>query len=165
VLVFDRSFQLSFLATIAVIYVSPLFEKKLLFIPERLGVRGIIATTIATQITVLPFLLYTSGTLSVLSLPANILVLPVVPAAMFAGFATGVLGFISATLTMPLALITTALHSWIIAVAHYFASAPLSGIIIPAFPFAWVIAAYVVLGIVVYRAHGKQGGVTEKVIV
>jgi competence protein ComEC len=158
VLVFDRSFQLSFLATIAVIYVAPLFEKKFSLIPEKYGFRGIIATTIATQVIVLPYLLYTSGTLSLLSLPANILVLPLVPATMFVGFLTGVLGFISSVIAVPIALLATSFLSWIIGVAEYVASLPLSGIVIPAFPFAWCVAVYVMMAIVIVRARGKGMG-------
>lgn len=160
VLVFDRSFQLSFLATTAVIYVSPLIEPKLKFVTERLGLRAIVASTLATNITVMPLILHMSGMLSLLSLPANILALPVVPAAMLLGMATSVIGLFGATLAYPFGLLTTALLSWIIRIASIFGS-PSATLSLPPFPFAWVIAAYAIIGFVVIRAHQKRKKLTE----
>lgn len=156
VLVFDRSFQLSFLATIAVIYISPLVEKYFFFVTERLGLRGIIASTIATQFTVLPFLLYTAGTLSVFSLPANVLALPAVPASMFLGACAGILGLFSILIASPVGMLTQWFLSWIIGVSHFFSSLPLSNIVFPAFPFSWVIASYAALFFVVVHLRRKQ---------
>ena len=45
--------------------------------------------TIATQIFVLPLLLYQMGQLSLVSLPANLLILPVIPWTMLFGFFAG----------------------------------------------------------------------------
>jgi competence protein ComEC len=74
-LVFDPSFQLSFLAMLALIYVEPIVSSRLGFITERLGLRGLVAVTLATQLTVLPFLLYSSGSVSIVSLITNLLIL------------------------------------------------------------------------------------------
>ena len=54
ILVFDISFQLSFLATIAIIYVSPVLKTKFSFITEKFGLRDVVASTISAQILVLP---------------------------------------------------------------------------------------------------------------
>lgn len=155
VLVFDKSFQLSFLATIAVIYVSPLIEPKLKWITEWLGLRAIVASTIATNIMVMPLILHMSGMLPLLTLPANILALPAVPAAMLLGMATSVIGLFGATLAYPFGLLTTALLSWIISVASLFGS-PATALSLPPFPFAWVIAAYAIIGFIVIRAHKRR---------
>src|SRR5690606_11317679 len=86
ILRYDPSFQLSFLATIGLIYVSPLFERLLTNrIPSR-TIREIVVGTLATYVFVLPLLLYMTGEMSVVSLPANLLVLPVVPVLMATGF-------------------------------------------------------------------------------
>ena len=50
ILAFDPSFQLSFLATVGLIYFSPLFEKHLRFMPERFGIRDVAIATVSTQI-------------------------------------------------------------------------------------------------------------------
>ncbi|MEK7585095.1 MAG: ComEC/Rec2 family competence protein [Patescibacteria group bacterium] len=87
VLVFDPGFQLSFLATAGLIYLSPLITKWLARLRSPIT-RELIATTLAAQLAVLPWFLSKGIILSPLALPANLLVLPLVPLAMFAGFAT-----------------------------------------------------------------------------
>ena len=95
ILRFDASFQLSFLATLALIYVSPHVGNKLNFVPKKFQLREIVTSTISTQIFVLPFFLYKMGMFSVVSLPVNLLVLIFVPITMFFGFLAGGIGFIS----------------------------------------------------------------------
>lgn len=83
ILLHDPSFQLSFLATLGLIFLSSPIENKLNFISEKFGIRGLIASTIATQIFVSPYLLYIMGQLSIIGIVVNILVLPIIPATMF----------------------------------------------------------------------------------
>jgi competence protein ComEC len=101
VLVFDLSFQLSFLSTVALIFVSPIIEKKMTFITEKYKLRELIVATVATQIFVLPFIFYKMGMISLVALPVNLLILPFIPAVMLFGFITGILGFISSLLAWP----------------------------------------------------------------
>jgi competence protein ComEC len=72
VVLYDPSFIMSVLATFGLITLSPTIERRLSFLPERFGVRSIAASTISVQIFVLPALLYFTGILSFLSLPANV---------------------------------------------------------------------------------------------
>lgn len=101
VLVFDLSFQLSFLATLGLIFIAPAFAKRLSFVTERGGLRGIAAATLGAQTAVLPLLLYRMGELSLVSLPANLLVLPAIPATMLAAFLTGAAGIVHGALAVP----------------------------------------------------------------
>ena len=105
ILIFDPSFQLSFLATLGLIHGAPLLEKHLKFIPKTFGLRDIVSATLATQIFVLPLLLYMMGKFSVVSLPVNLLILPFIPLTMLFGFLTGVAGFISIFFSFPFAFI------------------------------------------------------------
>ncbi len=82
ILLYDPGFQLSFVATIGLLYGAPFVERYMTVVPEALGLRQIISTTIATQIAVLPLLASMTGEISIISLLANVLVLPVVPFAM-----------------------------------------------------------------------------------
>ncbi|MEJ0001625.1 MAG: ComEC/Rec2 family competence protein [bacterium] len=81
-LAYDVSFQLSFLATVAVVFLSPKIEKYFLWVTPRFGLRDIVSVTVAAYLFVLPFILYEMGNLSLVALPANILVLPFVPVTM-----------------------------------------------------------------------------------
>jgi len=56
-----------------------------------------LATTLAAQIAVLPLLLYDTGNLSLVSIPANLLVMPMVPLAMGFSFLAGFAGMLFGT--------------------------------------------------------------------
>lgn len=105
ILIFDPSFQLSFLATLGLIHGAPLLEKHLKFFPKTFGLRDIVSATLATQIFVLPLLLYMMGNFSIVSLPVNLLILPFIPLTMLFGFLAGIAGFISIFLSFPFAFI------------------------------------------------------------
>lgn len=72
-LVFDIGFQLSFVATMGLIYLRPLFGKTKFVLSDD------IATTIAAQLATLPILLANFGSYSVISILVNALVLWTVP--------------------------------------------------------------------------------------
>lgn len=79
----DIGFQFSFLALIGIIYLEPMIP----------GPR-VVATTLAASVMVLPLSLSYFGQLPVYTLPANILVLPLVPLAMALGLVTGIAGWV-----------------------------------------------------------------------
>ena len=106
VLAFDVSFQLSFLATIGIIYLTPIIERRLNWLTKSFRIREVLMTTLAAYIFVLPFLLYKMGTLSLVAIPANLLILPIIPEIMGLGFFVGALGFIGSALSFPFAYIT-----------------------------------------------------------
>ncbi len=95
ILVFDVSFQLSFLATLGLLYFYPYFLKKFKKIPNFFKLRDTLSATLSAQAAVLPILIYNFNQISVISPLANILILPVIPIAMLLAFLTGVLSFVS----------------------------------------------------------------------
>jgi len=145
ILVFDVSFQLSFVATIGLIYAAPIVEKHILFLTDRLGLRKIAAATIATQIFVLPLLLYHVGTLSLAALPVNLLVLFVVPAVMFFGFLAGMLGFVHFVPSMAVGVAAYILLEYILLIVTFFAQIPLASVSVAYFPAVAVAIAYLIL--------------------
>ncbi|MCC6448217.1 MAG: ComEC family competence protein [Chitinophagaceae bacterium] len=155
ILVFDPSFQLSFLATLGLIYVSPSLEKYFLFITERFGIRTILISTIATQALVLPLLLYKTGNFSVVALLVNIIVLPLIPITMFLGFITGVFGFINYYLALFPAFITNYFLLYIIKTASFFASLPFSVIKFENISIWFVILCYIFVYIFLRYSKNK----------
>jgi competence protein ComEC len=153
ILVFDTSFQLSFLSTIALIWISPIFEKYLTKIPEKWGFRDIASATISTQLFVLPLLLYKMGQFSLVGFPVNLLVLGTIPATMFFGFITGLFGFLSTWLAFPFALITHFLLSYVLTVVHIFSLLPFASIHIPYFGAVLFWLTYIFYGFLFYRIH------------
>ncbi|MFA5987117.1 MAG: ComEC/Rec2 family competence protein [Candidatus Paceibacterota bacterium] len=146
-LVFDLSFQLSFLATLGIIFVSPIVEKYFSWAPSHFGIREAATNSVAAQVLVLPLIVYQMGQLSVISLIANVLVVPLIPVTMFFGFVTGGLGMFSFYLAFVPALISQALavvELWIVSVLSSFSFASVN---LP--PFSAVILYIVYASVVV----------------
>lgn len=138
ILVFDVSFQISMLAVAGLVFISPIFEKRFAKLPERFGFKDIFISTLSAQIAVLPYLLYVTGSLSLFSIPANILILPILPLTMLFGLLSGAIGLISSVLAFPFSAIAYALTSYELFVAKIFSAIPFSSIVLP-MPF-WVVA-------------------------
>ena len=145
VLAFDPGFQLSIIATLGLIFISPLFATRLTWITERFQLREIAAATLGTQAAVLPLILYQSGSLSIYSLPANLLALIVVPYSMLLSFIAGVIGTFAGPIAPIIGFPAYILLWYITAVAKFFAWLPFSSVSIPAFPVTWLFIAYAAL--------------------
>ena len=153
ILVFDPSFQLSVLATLALIYLSPVISQKLLFIPERFGFREIVSSTVSTQIFVLPFLMWMTGQVSLIALPVNFLILVIIPMTMFFGFAAGFLGIISHTLALPVAFVSYLFLHYIVKVVEIASKIPFASVHFISPHFYAVIIAYVILVFLIWRIN------------
>lgn len=95
IIFYDAGFQLSFLAVIGIIYISPYLEQKLEWVPEKCMIRESLTITLAAQSTAVPLIVYLFGTLSLVSPLANVLIAPFLPAAMLFGFLAGTSYFVS----------------------------------------------------------------------
>lgn len=160
VLAFDVSFQLSVLATIAIIYVAPLVRKRLSFVPERFMFRDVIAATIGTQLFVLPYILHVMGILSVVSIVSNVLVLPVVPLAMFSGFIAGFVGLFSPLFATPLGWASDIVLAYVLKVTHISAALPFAAINI-SLPLPATILLYLIFGIALFRIYKRRPSDTD----
>jgi competence protein ComEC len=154
-LVFDPSFQLTFLAMLALIYMEPVVSSKMSFISEKFGLKTLLATTIATQVTVLPFLLYSVGNVSVVSLLSNILILVFVPFTMLVGFIATLLAFLSPILALPFTFVSHILLAWILGVAHVLGSLTFASIKISHFTWWLTLVSYALLIFIVWRSRSS----------
>ncbi len=142
IVVFDPSFQLSFMATLGLICLSPKVAKLFAFVPEKFYLRETVSATISTQIFVLPLLLWMMGELSLVAVIVNLLVLMFVPATMLVGFLTGAIGLISNWMALPFAYLTHFLLSYELKVVELFADLPFASVKIPFFPFWLMLVIY-----------------------
>ncbi|MDP3661552.1 MAG: ComEC/Rec2 family competence protein [bacterium] len=156
ILVFDVSFQLSFLATVGLIYFSPLIEPKVKWITEKYRIREIVVATIATQLFVLPFLLYKTGILSLVSLPVNLLILAAIPLTMLFGFLAGIVGFITTIFALPFAWIAYALLAYELAIVEWFVRLPFAAIALASFPLWLVVFWYGAYGFVIWKLRPQN---------
>jgi len=154
ILVFDPSFQLSFLATCGLIFVTPIVEKYLSRVPEKWGLRTTTATTLATQMTVLPLLIYSIGDFSLVSLPANILILFVIPATMLVGFIAAVIAYVSTILALPFTYMAYLLLAWILGVSHYLGNLSFASIALP--PVSWWLVVLVYFAIIIFVRRSQN---------
>ncbi len=144
VVLYDLSFQLSVLATLGLILFSDRIATYLPFITTQFKLREIVSTTLATQVTVLPLLIYSIGAVSLVFLPANVLVLPAVPVAMFLGFIAGTLELMNHALAFSFAWTAYAVLYYIIEASVWFGSWSFSAITIPP---TWLVPTLCALGL------------------
>lgn len=149
-LVFDILFQLSFIATLGLIFISPIIEKTRIaqLFPKRFGLREIFSSTIATQIAVLPYLLYRIGTLSIVSPLANMLVLPVIPLAMGVGFLSGLIEMMFGFGVNPMTWVFFGLLRYVITLVEVLSSFSWSALSVGYFNSFFVLIFY--LGIILF---------------
>ncbi|MEK7175392.1 MAG: ComEC/Rec2 family competence protein, partial [Patescibacteria group bacterium] len=125
ILVYDISFQLSFMATIAIIFYVPKIKKYFVRIPQIhpvVNFQDVVASTVAAYIFVLPFILYKMGIFSVFGILVNILILPFIPFTTILGFVTILISFISHNLAMPFVYLTSLFLNFELNIINFFAN-------------------------------------------
>jgi competence protein ComEC len=155
ILAFDPSFQLSFLATFGLIAYAPVFEKWFSSFPNTFGLREILAATFATELFVLPFLLWVSGTFSIVAPLTNVLVLWTVPFTMGIGFVVGCIALVSTAVAYPFAGIAYGILSYQLWIIEHLASLPFATLQLPVIPLWLVVIVYGVLTLGAYRIVSK----------
>lgn len=145
ILVFDPGFQLSIIATAGLIFLTPVIEPYLGRITERFGLREIAAASIGTQVAVVPLLLYQNGMLSLFALPANLLVLVVIPWAMLLSAIAAFFGLFTGILAPFFGFPAYVLLSYVIHVASAFAALSFASVQLPAFGAWLLVIAYAAL--------------------
>lgn len=156
-LAYDPGFQLSFIATLGLILLHPILERWLGWVRIPM-LRDVLASTLAAQAAVLPLLLYQTGILSLIALPANVLVLPAVPFAMLLSAGAGALSLALPALAPVFGFPAHVLLSYIIGAARIAADVPLASVSVPPFPFSAAAATYAALGYLLHRANAPERG-------
>jgi competence protein ComEC len=156
-LLYDPSFQLSFIATLGIIILPSKFEKFLRFLPETFGFREIVAATLSSQIMLLPLLLYMDGAFSMYALPVNMLVLFPVPLTMLLGFLTGLAGIAGIYISIPFAFFSFLLLSYELNTVIWFSKMPLASIHVT-FPLWAMIFVYTVYIVIYFTIIKKTPG-------
>lgn len=155
-LVFDVGFQLSFAAVLGLIYIYPLLQSRLGVRGETGGIREIALMTLAAQLAVLPLLVGYFKTISLFSLPANILILPFMPIVMLLGFISGVAGLILPFAGKVLGLTAWAVSEYQLSVVRLLSHLPWSSVDVS---ISWpIIVAVYLLGVLVlwrFRIFGN----------
>lgn len=121
--VFDLGFQLSFLATIAIIYLTPVLKRLHFFRTDGiLGWRDVLAITLAAQLGVLPITIISFANFSFTSLLANIAILAVIPLLTVFGFIIAAAGMLFEPLGRLLAKPAAFLIDYVVIIVETFAT-------------------------------------------
>lgn len=156
VLVFDVGFQLSFLAVLGLLYIYPLLQHATRTFPPLMGVTDLLRMTLAAQIAVLPLLVGVFGSVSLVSLPANILIVPLVPYLMATSFFAGLLGMIAIPLAKIIGVVAWSLATYQLEMAVFFASLP-GSVISFSLPWWIIIMVYLVGGWGIWKLYHRYG--------
>jgi competence protein ComEC len=122
ILVWDAGFQLSFFATIGLVYLSPVLEKYFTWLPKKLAIRENTTSTLSSIIFTLPMILFSFHRLSIVAPLVNLLVLPIIPLAMFLGFFQIVAAYLSPFLGQMVGWFTWLSLSYVIKMVEIFSS-------------------------------------------
>ena len=120
----DISWYLSFLAFFGVMLVAPLLASRM---PSRLAGSSLIAVgieSICAEIMSLPIVLFTFGQMSLIGLPANMLVVALVPLAMLLSLLAGLAGMCAPIVAGWVAWPARVLLNYMLDTAHLLANVP-----------------------------------------
>jgi competence protein ComEC len=155
-LLYDVGFQLSFIATLALIIFAPYLENWFQWVPTFIGMREFLVATITTQLLVTPLILFHVGEVSLVAVIVNVLVLPMVPVAMLLTFIAGLIAFVSIGFAVPFAWLAHLALSYILLIARVFAALPLASAAVPAFSVGTLLLLYTaLLGLLWYIFIGR----------
>jgi competence protein ComEC len=153
---YDAGFQLSFLATIGIVQLSPILEK--IFWrgrPPKL-IQETIILTMSAMIFVLPIILSSFEKLSLVSPLANLLILPAIPYIMGTGFAAGMAGFIFVPLGKLVGFVSYILLKAELFAVQWMASWPWASIEVKNFGWKYILVYYTGLFAVLFFYQKKS---------
>ncbi len=152
---FTISFQLSFMAVLALIMLTPFFESRLNFLPPTL--KKIVSPTLAAQLGIMPLTAYYFYEVSLGSLLANILVLPLTGLVLGLGI-TGLLGIvILSPLGQLLFIVAEVLLVYMTWVAELISGLQVTYFRVNPPPVAWIFIYYLILLFLVPREEFYKG--------
>lgn len=142
--ILDLSFQLSFLATIGVISVAPIFSSRLKSLP--IFIRENISVTIGAQLMVLPVIAQNFHQISLVALPANLLILWTVPYIMIGGAALLMTSFIIQPFGVLIAFLLNILLTYFIYIVQFFSSFSWAWIYVGEYSWIVWVGYYMIIG-------------------
>lgn len=153
ILLWDISFQLSFLSTLGLLVLLPLCEKWFEQLPNV--IKDNLPVTLAATIFTTPIILYYFGTFSFISLLTNIIFLPLIPITMLFSFAALVISFILLPLGQLLVGLNWLLMRLLIDGVDVFASLPFAAVELPPFPLWSIVMMYGAIGLLIRYKNKK----------
>jgi competence protein ComEC len=146
----DLSWYLSFLAFYGVMVVSPLVQARWPGRWHQSLVGGVALESVCAEAMSLPFVLYIFGQMSLIGLPANVLVVALVPLAMLLGLVAGLAGMFAGAAAGWFAWPAYLLLNYMLDIAHIMARLPHVFIQNRSLPLAAMLGLYGLVILVTY---------------
>ncbi len=154
VTIFSVSFQLSFIATLSILVLGPVLNKKL---NKVLGpISSPVSVTLAAQIGTLPVMAYHFGQVSLISFITNLLIIPIISPMLSIAFVSILIGIISFKLGFLINRITNHLLNYINWITEKCVMIPYGSLEVDGTGFIHIFCYYVVLGIICVLLHKKD---------
>ena len=150
ILLYDVGFQLSFLATIGIVLIYGPLAEKFKITNDFLGIKSIFLVTLSAQLGVLGILLYTFNSLSIISLLANVLILPFISAIMLGGVLTILASLFGNIFGIMFSLPTEILLHFEITSIKYLAQIPYAIVEFSNVNILFAIGYYILFGLVIW---------------
>jgi competence protein ComEC len=153
----DVGFQLSFLATLGIVYVYPIFNE---FVVRKIGRNVSVITetlflTLSAQAFVLPILMANFGKLSLVSPLANVLVLPIIPFTMLIGFLAILFSFLIPPIGQILAWLAYLPLKYEMTVIQFLAGRKYAAVDINSFSWWGIVLWYIILLAALWKLNEK----------
>ncbi|NCF75192.1 MAG: hypothetical protein GWO87_01755 [Xanthomonadaceae bacterium] len=146
----DVGFQLSFLAILGIIYLSPIFKKWFKNIPDFYELKKILIITLSAQTMTLPLAVYHFGNIPFLSLPVNLIAVPLLPIILSLGIILIFLGFVSIKLAIIAGWIVWAILNIFLKIVNFFVFLPFSHFYLEKINFLIILLIYILIIVGVY---------------
>ena len=152
---YDIGFQLSFLATLGIVFTYPLFDRFFISRISALGISEVFFLTLSAHVFVLPVIMHHFKAVSVVSLLVNVLVLPIIPLTMLLTFFCGLLGDLLPHVSLFFGWSAFILLRYEVVVIEYFSQLSWSVTAVSDFTSFKIIAYYIVTLTVIYIVNKK----------
>jgi len=155
VLIWDAGFQLSFLATIGLIYFAPILEKYTNWLPKILQIRESLTATLSAIILTTPLILFQFGRFSFLAPIANLLILPSVPVSMAVGFLAVIAGLIWIPLGQIIGWVSWVILTYVLKLTEIMAKIEWASVPVQNLPWIFMVGGYLVIIWLIYKYHKR----------
>jgi ComEC/Rec2-related protein len=143
--IYDWGFQLSFMATAGLFFLSPLLDQFLKKLPFNQALKKIFSETLSAQVFVLPILINNFGSFSLISPLTNLLILPFIPAAMLLVFITFSVSAVSSVFAVFMSLIAKIVLSYIMLVVGSSSEIPFAAVNFKYSGYVFIVGSYAVI--------------------
>ncbi|TCQ08159.1 competence protein ComEC [Serpentinicella alkaliphila] len=154
-IIFSVSFQLSFCATFGILVLYPLIYSRLEGFVHK-SICGLLAVTLSAQIATLPILVFHFNYLSIISIVANLLIVPVIGALISITLISIILSLLPINIAIFLNFLINLLLKYILKIAEISSESLFSGITIEFIQLYHVIIYYVVIVLIYMLVKSRK---------